>query len=105
MSFEDWRAVSQGATFFEFDWLSIDNQEQIAIFSTAGQGYVPLKVFASYDSFTRLDALLYARERLATAAIVPRQPGDAVFWQDWPKKAYMHKEGAILHAQTGRSLH
>jgi hypothetical protein len=97
LSFENWTDVSKGATFIEFDWIGIDNQGQIGIFSSVTQGYIPSKVFSSYESYVGVYNLLSDRQSLTAAQIISKEPGIKDFWRDWAQKGLFAYDYLDIH--------
>ena len=82
----DWIAVSEGSNHVEFDWIGIDYQGQIGIFSSIGMGYIPRKVFNSYESYIGLNNFLFDQGRSPTAEIISKESGCKDFWLNWALK-------------------
>lgn len=97
LSYEEWIDVSKGANYIEFDWIGIDNQEQIAIFSSVGMGYIPPKVLSSYESYIGLANILYHRDKFTSAEIISKETGKKDHWRDWAQKGLFAYDYYDIH--------
>jgi len=99
LSYEDWTAVSKGANYVEFDWIGIDDQGQIGIFCSCGMGYIPPRVFSSYNSYVGLNDFLYDAGYSTTAEIISKESGMKDFWRDWALKGLFAFDYYDVHRQ------
>lgn len=97
LSYEDWIAVSKGANHVEFEWIGIDDLGQIGIFCSVGIGYIPPKVFSSYENYIALDNFLNDRAKSGTAQIVSIESGNKDFWRDWAQKGLFAYDYYDIH--------
>ena len=96
-SFEEWTAVSKRETFIEFEWVGIDNIGQLGIFSSVSVGYIPAKVFASYETYAALYNFLLDRQSTTTAQIISKDSGRKDFWRDWAQKGLIAYDYQDVH--------
>jgi len=59
---------------FEYDWLACDADGQVALFSTAGGGYVPPEVLADLDAHDAAIETILAMPESTDAVMAPTLP-------------------------------
>ena len=97
LSYEDWTHVSKKTTFIEFYWIGVDNLGQIGIFSSVTVGYIPSKVFSSYEKYIALDRILCALPGFTTAQIITKEPGSMEYWMDFGHKGLFAYDYQDIH--------
>jgi len=86
LSHKDYALVAAKLTLIEFDWFAIDKLGQVAVFSSVTSGYIPEKVFSSYETFAGLTSLLNALPRFANVQIVTKELGGMDLWLEWSQR-------------------
>jgi len=97
LTFDDWTAVSEGRNFIEFDWIGIDSRGQFGIFSSVSKGYIPGKVFSSYEAYLVLDNFLLDRQPMTSAEVILKGSGSKDFWKDWAQKGFIAYDYYDIH--------
>ena len=66
----------------EFDWIAVDASGRVALFSTAGSGYVPPSVLVDADGHDAALAAILETPAVTTAAFTPQVgPGCVNTWR------------------------
>jgi hypothetical protein len=72
----------EDAKGFEYDWLAVDAEGFVAMFSTAGAGYAPAELLQDPEAFdSAIDAILQMPVRSAAACVRELPPGRVNTWK------------------------
>lgn len=97
LTFENWIDISKGASWSEFEWIGIDNSGQIGVFSSASMGYIPPKVFSSYDAYIVCDSVLYGLPVFTNAKLFTKESGRFDDWLDFSTKGLFGCDYQDIH--------
>ncbi|HEY4112297.1 hypothetical protein [Puia sp.] len=97
LTFDEWTAVSKQATFIEFDWIGIDNQGKIGVFSSVTVGYIPSKVFYSYESYVVLESVFGDLPKITVAKLATKESGRKDYWVNWAQKGLFAFDNEDVH--------
>jgi hypothetical protein len=100
LSIEDYTLVSMKSTLIEFDWFALDSIGQIGIFSSGTTGYIPEKVFSSYDKYIGLALLLDALRASTIDLVVTKESGRTGHWRNWARRGLFAYDYYDVHRKV-----
>lgn len=81
----------------EFDWLGMDRNNQLGIFSTFNRGFTPSCVFQSRSKFNELAELIDSLQHCTAAIKVMKKDHNPVDWEDYANKGFFAFDNYDVH--------
>lgn len=77
---EQWGAIVDNLYEVEFDWVGIDKNLQIGVFSSFNKGFVPKKAISSFEKYQQLGLLIDSLPKNSKAILFTQEKGN---FNDW----------------------
>ncbi len=93
----EWNDIVNETYDIEFDYVAVDKNGKLAIFSTFNRGFKPESVTESFEEFLKLDSLMETLPKLTETILRTESEGN---YEDWKKYAELG-----FYAYDNRDVH
>jgi hypothetical protein len=102
---EHWPSSARDVAGFEFDWFARDEAGQLAVFTSAGSGFIPARVFSS--TVAPYNGVIAALAGRHTAPVIKVFTGDGSFadWCDLAARGLFAYDFQDLHRVRAAERH
>lgn len=94
---ELWHAIISHSYDIEFDWIGIDNTENLGIFSSFNRGWIPKLTISSFEKYQKLASIINNLPFTTKATQFTSEKGHFRDWIEYSKKGIFAFDYQDIH--------